>query len=267
MTDETAQSAEPREEAFPPPEAGPAPARRGRSRALAALGVFGELLITLGLVLGLFVAYSLWWTNVEADRSAAAASDRLRDTWAASPTGTPSAAPGGTSAPAAPFAAGDAVGFLHVPAMGRDYQVLIRMGTDSDTLAEGVAGVYEQPYRAAMPWDQAGNFALAAHRDGHGAKFHDLDAVHKGAAVVVETKDKWYVYRVDSTLPETSKYDTGIVAPVPVGSGYTGPGRYITLTTCTPVYTSRYRMAVWGSLVRVDDVDAKRTPPPELRQP
>ncbi len=149
--------------------------------------------------------------------------------------------------------------------MGGDYQVLIRMGTSTEVLDEGVAGVYEQPYKAAVPWDQAGNFALAAHRDGHGAKFHDLDAVHKGDAVVVETKDKWYVYKIDNTLPETSKFDTGIVAPVPEGAGYAGPGRYITLTTCTPVYTSRYRMAVWGSLVRVDDMDAKRTPPPELR--
>ncbi|MER5349726.1 class E sortase [Kitasatospora sp. NPDC002551] len=259
---------------------------------MAVLGVFGELLITLGLVLGLFVSYSLWWTDVLADRSAAAASDQLRDSWAAGgpaapPAGSPAATPGspgtpgasGTQAPGAgptagagavgtgqTPATGEGLGFLHVPAMGRGYQVLIRMGTDADTLAEGVAGVYEQPYRAAMPWDESGNFALAAHRDGHGAKFHDLDALRKGDAVVVETRDKWYVYRVDNTLPETSKFDTGIVAPVPKGSGYTGPGRYITLTTCTPVYTSRYRMAVWGSLVRVDDVDAKRTPPAELRR-
>ncbi len=149
--------------------------------------------------------------------------------------------------------------------MGRDFQVLIRMGTDAETLADGVAGVYETPYRSAMPWDAEGNFALAAHRDGHGAKFHDLDAVKPGDAVVVETKDSWYVYRIDATLPETSKYDTGVVAPVPKGSSYHSPGRYITLTTCTPVYTSRYRMAVWGSLVRVDPVDAGRTPPAELR--
>ncbi|MEU6234837.1 class E sortase [Kitasatospora sp. NPDC047058] len=243
---------------------------------MAALGVLGELLITLGVLLGLFVAYSLWWTNVQADASAAQAADDLRSAWAAGPTAAapPPSAPGATASPGTPgtpgtpgpaYGAGDGVGFLHVPAMGKDYQVLIRMGTDSATLAEGVAGVYEQPYRAAMPWDAAGNFALAAHRDGHGAKFHDLDAVRKGDAIVVETKDKWYVYQVDNTLPETSKYDTGIVAPVPKGSGYEAPGRYITLTTCTPVYTSRYRMAVWGSLVRVDDVDAKRTPPPELR--
>ncbi|MGW4898260.1 class E sortase [Kitasatospora sp. NPDC004240] len=276
---------EPAEEAFPPPapdRPGPAgPARRDRGvkgALLAAIGVFGELLITMGLVLGLFVAYSLWWTDVLADRSAARASDALRESWAVSgpavpptpaparpgPSPTAGAAPAGGT-PARPPAAGEAVGFLHVPAMGRGYQVLIRMGTDTDTLAEGVAGVYEQPYRAAMPWDESGNFALAAHRDGHGAKFHDLDAVGKGDAIVVETRDKWYVYRVDSTLAETSKYDTGVVAPVPKGSGYTAPGRYITLTTCTPVYTSRYRMAVWGSLVRVDPVDARRTPPPELR--
>ncbi|MFB6891596.1 class E sortase [Kitasatospora sp. NPDC056327] len=279
------------EEAFPEDvrEPGRRPGR-GRGRALAVLGVFGELLITLGLVLGLFVAYSLWWTDVLADRSASAASDQLRDAWSlgapASPGGSaasPGADPGGPAvsaspgAPAVPgaggaggagqtYANGEGIGFLHVPAMGRDYQVLIRMGTDTATLAEGVAGVYEQPYRAAMPWDESGNFALAAHRDGHGAKFHDLDALRKGDAIVVETRDKWYVYRVDSTLPETSKYDTGIVAPVPKGSGYTAPGRYITLTTCTPVYTSRYRMAVWGSLVRVDDMDARRTPPAELRR-
>ncbi|MFD8755092.1 class E sortase [Kitasatospora sp. NPDC059577] len=269
VQDGAVKSAGPGQDGVPP--AG-RPAGRGRSRALAALGVFGELLITLGLVLGLFVTYSLWWTNVQADRAASAAADRLRGSWAAGPVAVPPASPGGTPAPApgAPpaakqFAVGDDVGFLHVPAMGRDFQVLIRMGTSTEVLDEGVAGVYEQPYKAAMPWDETGNFALAAHRDGHGAKFHDLDAVHQGDAVVVETKDKWYVYKVDGTLPETSKFDTGIVAPVPARSGYAGPGRYITLTTCTPVYTSRYRMAVWGSLVRVDDMDAKRTPPPELR--
>ena len=95
--DGSARSAEPAEEDFPPPGGAAGKARGGRGRALAALGVLGELLITLGLVLGLFVAYSLWWTNVQADRSAAAASDRLRSSWAAGPTPGPGgsgAAPG-----------------------------------------------------------------------------------------------------------------------------------------------------------------------------
>ncbi|MFJ6211980.1 class E sortase [Streptomyces sp. NPDC092296] len=239
---------------------------RGRSRAAAAAGVVGELLITLGVVLGLFVAYSLWWTNVLADRHAATEAGQLRRQWSQQQPATDGSKKPGDSAVRHPhFATGDSVGFLHVPAMGKDFTVLIRMGTGTDILNEGVAGVYQEPYAAAMPWAKVGNFALAAHRDGHGAKFHNLDKVHKGDSVVVETADTWYVYRVDSSLPETSKFNTGVVAPVPEGSGYTKPGKYITLTTCTPVYTSRYRMAVWGTLVRTVPVDAKRTPPAELR--
>ncbi|MEU9130077.1 class E sortase [Kitasatospora sp. NPDC048540] len=233
---------------------------RRRGRGTRALGVAGELLITAGLVLALFLGYSLWWTDVVADREAGQAAGRLRQSWSA-----PAPAPD-PAEPAPPrYEAGDGLGFLHVPAMGRDYQVLIRPGTDPGTLDEGVAGVYQEPYRAAMPWADSGNFALAAHRDGHGARFHDLDKVAVGDAVVVETRDSWYVYRVAGTLEQTSKFDTGIIAPVPERSPFTTAGRYITLTTCTPVYTSRYRMAVWGALVRVDPVDSRRTPPPELR--
>ncbi|MFJ8440122.1 class E sortase [Kitasatospora griseola] len=235
---------------------------RRRGRVAAALGLMGELLITLGLVLALFVGYSLWWTDVVAARAASLQGDRLRQTWSA-PAAPPSP---GTEAPVPEYEAGDGVGFLHVPAFEKgDRTTLIRMGTTTDVLNEGVAGVYEEPYRSAMPWDAEGNFAMAAHRDGHGAKFHDLDRLSEGDPVVVETRDSWYVYRVAGTLQQTSKYNVGVVAPVPEGSPFTGPGRYLTLTTCTPVYTSRYRMAVWATLVRVDPVDDHRTPPPELR--
>ncbi|MFI6446553.1 class E sortase [Kitasatospora sp. NPDC050543] len=225
------------------------PPRRGP--VLVVAGALGETLFTVGVLLALFATYSLWWTDVLAGRRAGQDGERLRGAWS-------------TALASARHDVGEGVGFLHIPALGQDYQVLIKMGTDEETLDEGVAGVYQEPYRSALPWEKEGNFALAAHRDGHGAKFHDLDQVQPGDALVVETGDNWYVYRVDNTLPETSKYDTGVVAPVPTGSGYDAPGRYITLTTCTPVYTSLYRMAVWGSLQRVDAMDEHRTPPPEL---
>ncbi|MGG8407670.1 sortase domain-containing protein, partial [Streptomyces sp. 12297] len=76
----------------------------------------------------------------------------------------------------------------------------------------------------------------------------------------------WYVYRVFAELRQTSKYNTEVLAPVPKESGRTKAGRYITLTTCTPVYTSKYRYIVWGELVRTEKVDAARTPPVELRR-
>nr|WP_199293910.1 class E sortase [Streptomyces sp. SID8499] len=219
-----------------------------------AVSVLGELLITAGLVLGLFVVYSLWWTNVIADRKADRQGDRIRDQWAHS-------APGGPGA----LDTKDGIGFLHVPAL-RNGEVLVKKGASTDVLNDGVAGYYTDPVKATLPTTgKDGNFSLAAHRDGHGAKFHNIDKIEKGDPIVFETRDKWYVYKVYDILPETSKFNVDVLSQVPKESGVTKPGHYITLTTCTPVYTSRYRYVVWGELVRVDEVDAKRTPPKELR--
>ena len=55
---------------------------RRPSRAWSAVGVFGELLITVGVVLLLFVAYQLLWTNVTAQRAADQVAADLQDSWA-----------------------------------------------------------------------------------------------------------------------------------------------------------------------------------------
>ena len=226
------------------------PPRRGR--IATAVSVFGELLITGGLLLGLFVVYSLWWTNVVADRAAHKQGDKVRDHWAQD-TG-----PGALDTK-------DGIGFLHVPAMSKG-EVLVEKGTSSKILNDGVAGYYTDPAKATLPTTgKEGNFTLAAHRDGHGAKFHNIDKIKKGDAIVYETKDNWYVYKVYDILPETSKYNVDVLDRIPKESGKKKAGHYITLTTCTPVYTSRYRYVVWGELERVDKVDSDRTPPKELR--
>ncbi|GCB47683.1 hypothetical protein SNL152K_4989 [Streptomyces sp. NL15-2K] len=49
------------------------------------------------------------------------------------------------------------------------------------------------------------------------------------------------------TLPEASKYNVKVLSAVPEESGKMKAGHYITLTTCTPVYTSEYRYIVWGA--------------------
>jgi LPXTG-site transpeptidase (sortase) family protein len=89
--------------------------------------------------------------------------------------------------------------------------------------------------------------------------------VKKGDQIVFETRDDWYVYKVYSILPETSRYNVKVIDQVPKESGKRKPDYYITLRTCTPVYTSEYRYVVWGELVRVEKVDSERTPPKELR--
>ncbi|MFE4449103.1 class E sortase [Streptomyces sp. NPDC056796] len=223
--------------------------RRSRHPVATAVSLFGELLITAGLVLGLFVVYSLWWTNVLADREADKQGNTVRDRWAGGP---------------GELDTRDGIGFLHVPAM-KNGEVLVKKGTDTGTLNNGIAGYYTEPVKSALPSEGEGNFALAAHRDGHGAKFHNIDKVKKGDAVVFETKDTWYVYKVFAELPETSKFNVDAIAPVPKESGVKKAGHYITLTTCTPVYTSNYRYIVWGELVRTEKVDRDRTKPAELR--
>ncbi|MET7478229.1 class E sortase [Streptomyces sp. NPDC005648] len=235
------------------PTAPPAGRRRGTGRIALAVSVFGELLITGGLILGLFVVYSLWWTNVVADRAADKQADKVRDTWANEPGG-----PGALDTK-------NGIGFLHVPAM-KNGEVLVEKGTSTKVLNEGVAGYYLDPVKATLPMTgKKGNFTLAAHRDGHGAKFHNIDKLKNGDPIVFETRDKWYIYKVYDVLDETSKYNVKVLSQIPGESGKKKAGHYITLTTCTPVYTSRYRYVVWGELVRVEKVDSKRTPPEELR--
>ncbi|MFC9506450.1 class E sortase [Streptomyces sp. NPDC057002] len=229
-----------------------AAARRRPGPIAIAVSVFGELLITAGLVLGLFVVYSLWWTNVVADRAAGKQADKVRDDWAHGRGG-----PGVLDTK-------NGIGFLHVPAM-KNGEVLVEKGTSNKILNDGVAGYYTDPVKSALPMSgKNGNFSLAAHRDGHGARFHNIDKIKKGDPIVFETKDKWYVYKVYDILPETSKYNVKVLSKVPEESGKKKPGHYITLTTCTPVYTSTYRYIVWGELERVEKVDADRTPPKEL---
>ncbi|MGA5063632.1 class E sortase [Streptomyces exfoliatus] len=222
---------------------------RVRNRIAGIISLFGELLITAGVVLGLFVVYSLWWTNVLADRAADQDGAQVRDNWADGPGALDTK---------------DGIGFLHVPAMGGD-DILIKRGTTPAILNHGVAGYYTDPIKSALPQDAKGNFTLAAHRDGHGAKFHNIHKLKTGDAIVFESKDTWYVYKVYKSLPETTKFNVDVLQPVPKESGKTKPGRYITLTTCTPMYTSDYRYIVWGELERTEKVDRDRTPPAELR--
>ncbi|MGI5338968.1 class E sortase [Streptomyces sp. CA-181903] len=229
-----------------------APPRRGRTRGriAATVGVIGELLITAGVLLALFVVYSLWWTNVIADREAKRQGAQVRENWARKGPGA--------------LDTKDGVGFLHVPAMGKG-EVLVKPGTGSSVLNEGVAGYYRKPVKATLPWEGQGNLTLAAHRDGHGAKFHNIHKIKDGDPVVFETRDTWYVYTVYKELKQTSRFNVKVLDPVPRESGKTVPGRYLTLTTCTPIYTSDYRYVVWAELSRTEKVDEKRTPPKELR--
>ncbi|MFI5744607.1 class E sortase [Streptomyces sp. NPDC051644] len=207
------------------------------SPAVVASRVAGELFITLGVLMLLFVTYQLWWTNVRADQYAGKETHKIQDDWAK-----------GDRNPGV-FEAGQGFAIIHIPKL--DVVAPIAEGTSKEkVLDRGMVGHYgEGTLRTAMPSAKQGNFALAGHRNTHGEPFRYINRLSPGDLIVVETQDAYYTYEATRTLPQTSPSNVSVIGPVPPGSGFTGPGRYITLTTCTPEFTSTYRLIVWGKMV------------------
>ncbi|MFG3285789.1 class E sortase [Streptomyces sp. NPDC048111] len=252
----------------------------GRARrAWAARGLWAgaELAVTCGLLVLLLVAHQLWWTNREARAEAGRTVHSLEAQWgsadregAGGAGGAAGAGPeedvavDGDPAGAGPAEAGGAAtrGSARTGAPPADLAYAViripRIGVTAP-IAQGIskAGVLDKGYvghyaGTAQP-GQTGNFALAGHRNTHGEPFRYINRLRPGDSVVVETRDTVYTYVVDSVLPQTSARDGGTIASVPRSGvkpsyGYSEPDRFITLTTCTPEYTSTYRLVVWGKL-------------------
>ncbi|MEU8762110.1 class E sortase [Streptomyces sp. NPDC048659] len=246
--------------------------RGGVGRAGRALWVAAELFVTCGVVLVLFVVQQLWWTNEQARAQAGRQVSALEREWgerddrpdapSGTGAGTGADAPSGVRAGARPggrpdaqtepdtqTAASPAYAVLRIPRIGLTAPV-----------AEGVAkrGVLDRGYVGHYPGTaapgRAGNFALAGHRNTHGEPFRYVNRLRKGDTIEVRTRQGTFTYRVDLVLPQTSPRDRGVIAPVPrslykPSYGYDEPGAYLTLTTCTPEYTSTYRLIVWAKLV------------------
>ncbi|MFJ3573869.1 class E sortase [Streptomyces rubiginosohelvolus] len=207
------------------------------SPAVIASRAVGEVFISLGVLMLLFVTYQLWWTNIRADQIAGKETNRIQDEWA-----------NGDRTPGV-FAPGEGFAIMHIPKL--DVVAPIAEGIDKEkVLDRGMIGHYgEGKLKTAMPSDKQGNFSVAGHRNTHGEPFRYINKLQRGDPIVVETRDAYYTYEMASILPQTSPSNISVIEPIPVGSGFTKPGRYLTLTTCTPEFTSTYRLIVWGKMV------------------
>ncbi len=234
---------------------GAAVVRPKESKTVLAARLVGELCITLGLVMLLFVSYQLWWTNVQADAAAAGTRNQLEQQW--STAGTP--APGQPAAKdPGVFAPGQGFAILYVPKLGLKYP--IAEGTDKQkVLDHGLVGHYTG---TAMPADAAGNFAVAAHRTTHGQPFRKIGELVPGDKIVVETATEYYTYEVAGGISETPPSNVTVLQPIPKGSPFNQAGRYITMTTCTPEFSARGRLIVFGKMV--DERPRSQGQPPAL---
>lgn len=230
----------------------------GAGRGRLAVRTTGELLVTGGLVLLLFVVYQLVWTGVETDL----AQRELRREWAAGPpVAGPGAAPvvaapsppvaGSTAGPPpGPPAAGTPVAVLYIPRLGPGWSRVVVEGVAPADLKKG-PGHYPG---TALP-GQVGNVGIAGHRATNGEPFRDLDRLRPGDPVVLQTADGYFTYTVDrSSVVLPTQVD--VLLPVPQRPGVAPTTSLLTLTTCEPRWASTYRLIVFAHLVGQQPVSA-----------
>lgn len=213
--------------------------------------VVGELLITAGIILLLFVAWQLWWTNVESDARQSAVIKEFANELGGAPAPPTDAAPGTPSAPVdygtpafatAPGHAGT-IGIMYIPRFGNSYTRPIVQGTTGDVLDTLGLGHYAN---TAMP-GAVGNFAVAGHRQTHGAVLDNIHTLVPGDKIYVQTKDGYYVYVFrNNQIVMPSRTD--VLEPVPTRPGTTPTESFLTMTSCNPRFGAEERIIAYALL-------------------
>ncbi|MCM1013235.1 MULTISPECIES: class E sortase [unclassified Brevibacterium] len=204
---------------------------------------FGELCITAGLVLILFVVWQLWWTDLEANRDNEVLADQLTKDWA---NQDPNQLPDDPDEPvvAEPVEKNTAFGIFYIPRFGDDYYRTLAEGVDLEPVLNRM-GVGRYP-NSAMP-GEVGNFSVAGHRVTYGKPFNQIAKLQPGDEIVVQTKDGFYTYtfrNFDIILPDAVE----VLAPVPDQPDYKGKDRILTLTACNPMFSARERYIAYAEL-------------------
>ncbi|MFL6239016.1 MAG: class E sortase [Actinomycetes bacterium] len=209
----------------------------------------GQVLITLGVVILLFCAYELWFTNLYTNREQSHLRHELPDVLSNTPPaiGTP-------EFPA--LLSGHGIAVLRIPRLGRGYLKVIVEGVGVTDLKKGPG---HWP-KTALP-GQLGNFVVSGHRTTYGAPFNRLDEVRPGDAIVLETRTSWYVYRETREI-KVSPSAVWVTDPVPGHPGVHPTQQTLTFTTCNPKYSARERLILFAALASARPKD--QGPPPEL---
>jgi sortase A len=215
----------------------------------------GRVLVTVGILILLLVAYQLWGTGLYEARQQSKLKDQFARTLREAPkassaptTVTTKPGPAETSTttttavPAPPAPSGEAIAILRIPKIGVDSAVI--QGIERPDLRKGPGHYPLTP----MP-GQIGNAAIAGHRTTYGAPFYRLDELVAGDDIAVRTHVGTYHYRVTQQQ---------VVDPTFVAVLDPTPNATLTLTTCEPRYSARKRLVIHASLV------AERSPPPAL---
>ncbi|WP_269937644.1 class E sortase [Arthrobacter sp. HY1533] len=218
--------------------------RQGFFRTLVQ--VVGELLITAGVILLLFVVWELWWTNIEANTAQQNAVSQFAQEFQGPVTPPP---PGGSTdfgppkVMAVPDAPSTVFGVAYIPRFGKNYSRPLVEGVAQAQLDTLGLGRYES---STMPGG-VGNFAIAGHRQTHGAV---LDAIHTlvpGDKIYIQTKDGYYTYVFrNNQVVMPNRAD--VLLPVPTQPDAKPTERFLTMTSCNPRFGAEERIIAYSVL-------------------
>ena len=269
------------------------PPRRRSDPVRTVVRTIGEILITAGLVVLLFVVYEVYVTDVISAGKQRDVTTALDDQWKTDAEDPQRVDHFEGLKPGEGFAK------MYIPTFGADFHFTIVEGTTEQALEVGPGHYTDTAYPG-----EPGNFAVAGHRVGKGSPFNDIDLINPCDAIIVETKRSWFVYRM---LPEkadkanwaatkaknplcanvnplgapysdlvgqeivTPNQGT-VIAPVPhhpeVAPSVGQQAALMTLTTCHPRFEARQRLIVHAVLdhqIPKDQLPSGQ-PPAEMKE-
>jgi len=213
---------------------------------VSVVGVIGELLITAGVLVFLFLGWQLWLNDIIVGAAQDKAGIALGQTWGdtAAPTHEHVATKKDYGEPVVTAAQKNAAKFavMYVPRFGADYARSIAQGVGTrDVLDKGEIGHYPDTQMLG----EVGNFAVAGHRTTHGAPFNQLATLRVGDKIYIQTADGYYTYDFRG-LEYVRPSGIGVIDPVPQSPGVTPLDRVLTMTSCNPKLSSAERIIAYA---------------------
>jgi sortase A len=215
------------------------------------LGGVGRVLVTVGTLLLLFVAYQLWGTGLYTAQAQNRLGDQFRHaleraqpaTTTTTPATSPTTSPSDPAVvgPVNPTPEGHAVARIVIPKIGIDYYVVEGVGVED--LQQGPGH-----YPATQLPGHEGNSAIAGHRTTYKHPFGDLDQLGVGDEIKLATVQGKFTSKVtEQKVVDPSEVSVLDDTPDPARPGHNLAT--LTLTTCNPKYSAEQRLIIKAQLV------------------
>ncbi len=210
---------------------------------MRAVRVFGKFLISVGVGVLMFLAWTLWGTGLYTEQQ----QDQLRVEFDQQPSvetvGGDKTQKLGPDRPPGPS---DPAFVLKMPSIDFDQVVVEGVGTEDLEKGPGhypsCRAGFERPlcteFEEVWP-GQEGRVIVSGHRTTYGAPFFDLDKLKPGDEIITQTKWGEFTYEVT---------ETRVVQPDSLAIAIQSDAAEIVLTTCNPKYSAAQRLIVFGRL-------------------